>query len=343
MLHASFRSSLRPTIAADFNAHMSTNSLATRYAFPHKGSFGRNCLRPVAFARADRVHADQSFAPPGAMIKDAAEAIVGIARRLYVEAVSRLAARDVGYCVGGAPRRRRVNLHQQTIGGGHNMVEDAVCAISLTLGRRKTLTGRRTQTWTGRRTKHCPGGVRQSESHHHARTQCCARSKAGHEEISRPGIPLGKQPNSLHSLTCNSHLYVLHCLCCDMLQLWYTVGNLTMHLVASLRASATVYVTKNGPTSGVLLMASATSHMMVYIEECGIPNLAATSRDPPRAFAGLLPGGFPSRHQLPATQTCVRAEAAATKTVLVQLRYHPLQQYYSCRCPACRNALILRW
>ena len=61
------------------------------------------------------------------------ETKAGFARRLYVEAVSRLAA-WVRYSVGGAPRRRRFHLNRPTIGGGHNLVEDAFSAIRLTLG-----------------------------------------------------------------------------------------------------------------------------------------------------------------------------------------------------------------
>ena len=153
------------------------------------------------------------------------------------------------------------------------MVEDAACAIGLPLGRKQTL--------TGRRTKHFRGGVRQNESHHNTRMQCCPRSKAGHEEISRPALLFGKQRKSLQSLTYNLHLYALHCLCCETLLC--TVGNFTMHLVASLRASATFCRNKNGPTSGVLFMASTTSHVMGYTEESEMPNLAATSREEPPA------------------------------------------------------------
>ena len=94
-----------------------------------------------------------------------------------------------------------------------------------------------------------------------------------------------------------------------------------MDLVTSLRASATVCRKKNGPTSGVLLMASTTSHMKGYAEECEIPNLDATSREEPPASIRrpISPGRFvsPSRHQPRATQTCEIAEAASTKTVLV--------------------------
>ena len=44
--------------------------------------------------------------------RDAAEAIVGIARRLYVKAESRLAAWEVRYGVGGALYSRRFHLDQ---------------------------------------------------------------------------------------------------------------------------------------------------------------------------------------------------------------------------------------
>ena len=47
--------------------------------------------------------------------------------------------------------------------------------------------------------------------------QCCPRSKAGHKEIRRPGIPYGKQLYSLHSLTLDLHISALHCCCCDVL------------------------------------------------------------------------------------------------------------------------------
>lgn len=69
----------------------------------------------------------------GSDARDTSDAEVGIARRLYVDAVSRLKAREIRYGVRGALGGRCSHLDNQTIGGGHSLVEDAVGAFRLWL------------------------------------------------------------------------------------------------------------------------------------------------------------------------------------------------------------------
>ena len=92
-----------------------------------------------------------------------------------------------------------------------------------------------------------------------------------------------------------------------------------------------------------MLTASTAAHQMVYIEECETPSEAVQIDIPREHSESYLHVDFHLNNSiLRATQPCVGAEAAATKTMLMSTSTS-FDTIHSCRCPACRNALILHW